>query len=307
MTQGRKKPIVPPALKRGDVIGVVAPAGPFDRSKLQAGINILKSMGFKPFVPEGIFQKQDYLAGSDAHRADIVNRLFENDSVKAIICARGGFGSIRILSMINRESVRSNPKIFIGFSDITALHAFLYKRCGLVSFHGPMAATIADNCEKTRGALFEAVASGKKLRVRPDNGRTIYPGTAKGPVFGGNMATLCHLIGTDFFPDLSGHILVLEDTDEPLYKIDRMMTQMEFAGVLSNVAGVVLGSFTNCGDTKKVDMLFEHLFKGRDIPVLSGFPIGHGKSNITIPLGIKATIDTDNHLFLFHEPSTCDI
>jgi len=306
MDSRMEKPVVPTALKQGDIIGIVAPAGPFDMSKLQAGIKILESMGFKPFVPEGLFQKQDYLAGSDAHRAQIVNRLFENDSVRAIICARGGFGSLRILSLINPESVRNNPKIFIGFSDITAIHSFLYKTCDLVSFHGPMAATIADNCTKTREALFEAVTSGKKLRIRPENGRTIYPGMAQGPVFGGNMATLCHLIGTEYLPDLKGHILFLEDTDEPLYKIDRMMTQMEFAGFLDGVAGVVLGSFTNCGDSEKLERLFGRVFRGRGIPVLSGFPFGHGKSNITIPLGVKATIDTDNHLFLFHEPSTCE-
>ncbi len=298
-----QKLIVPNALKKGDIIGIVAPAGPFDKAKLQAGIKVLESMGFKLFVPEGLFKKEDYLAGSDTHRAETLNRLFENDSIRAIMCARGGFGSLRILSLINTEIVRNNPKIFIGFSDITAIHSFLYTKCGLVSFHGPMVATIADNCLKTRDAMFEAITAGKKLRIKPEKGWIIQHGIAQGPVFGGNMATLCHLTGTEYEPDLKGHILFFEDTDEPLYKIDRMLTQMKFAGVLDGVVGIVLGSFKNCGEHEKVYMIFERMFRDDGIPILAGFAIGHEQSNITVPIGLKATIDTDNHLFLFHEPS----
>jgi muramoyltetrapeptide carboxypeptidase len=305
MDSRTQRPVVPKALKKGDIIGIVAPAGPFDKAKLHAGTQVLESMGFKVFLPDGLFKKDDYLAGPDAHRAETLNRLFENDSIRAIMCARGGFGSLRILSLINTESVRNNPKIFIGFSDITAIHSFLYTKCDLVSFHGPMATTLADNCLKTRDALFEAITAGKKLRIKPEKGRIIQHGLAQGPVFGGNMATLCHLTGTEYEPDLKGHILFFEDTDEPLYKIDRMLTHMKLAGVLDGVAGIVLGSFKNCGKPEGVCTIFERMFRDEGIPVLAGFVIGHEKSNMTVPIGLKATLDTDNHLFLFHEPSTC--
>lgn len=298
-----QQPVVPRALKPGDTIGIAAPAGPFDKKKLEAGVGLLESMGFKVFIPDGLFAQEDYLAGSDGHRADVLNRLFADQSIQAIMCARGGFGSLRILSRIDKDIIRNNPKIFIGFSDITAIHAFLYQRCGLVSFHGPMATTLSTGCPKTRDVFLDVLTRGKKLSIKPSKGRIIQQGLATGPVFGGNLATLCHLTGTEYQPDLRGHILFLEDTDEPHYKIDRMLIQMKLAGVFDGLAGVVLGSFSDCGELDGIYKIVERQFRDDDIPVFAGFDIGHDTSNMTLPLGLNATLDTDNHMFLYHEPS----
>ena len=294
----------PPRLKPGDTIGIVAPAGPFDSEKFMKGKTVLESMGFQTFFDEGIFQKHGFLAGTDIQRANQVNRLFADPIVQAIFCARGGYGSMRILPLINFKIIQKNPKIFFGFSDISALLSVLYDQCGLVTFHGPVVTTLANATEKTLTALQTALTSPKALELTPGNGKVIKPGVCSGLVAGGNLTTLCHLVGTSYTPNLKGKILLLEDVGEMPYRIDRMLTQMRLAGCFNEIAGLILGAFKECGHLNEIGEIFSHIFEDKDIPILAGFEMGHGEHNLTIPIGLSATLDADNKRLLFHEPAT---
>lgn len=304
MQRRRKKSIRPARLKPGDTVGIVAPAGPFDPGKFMKGKTVLESMGFQTFFDDGIFQKHGFLAGTDIQRADQVNRLFADPAVQAIVCARGGYGSMRILSFLDFENIREHPKIFLGFSDISALLSVLYDRCGLVTFHGPVATTLANATEKTLTALEAVLTSSKTLKLTPEDAVVIKPGVCSGLVAGGNLTTLCHLVGTSYAPNLKGKILLLEDVGEMPYRIDRMLTQMKLAGCLNGIAGVILGVFKECGHQDEIVDIFDHKFEDADIPILAGFDIGHGEHNLTIPMGLSATLDTDKKQLLFHEPAT---
>ena len=242
-----KKLIRPPRLKPGDTIGIVAPAGPFDPKIFAQGLSVMESMGFQILVSDEIFEKTGYLAGNDTRRARLVNQLFKDPAVNAIVCARGGFGSFRILPLVDFDAIRENPKVFIGFSDITALLTAITTRSELVSFHGPVVTTLAGAPEVTRNTLLGAVSSDEPLEVQPADGIVIQAGRARGTLIGGNLTTLCHLLGTPFEPSFKHRILLLEDRGEALYRIDRMLLQMKLAGCFDDIAGLVLGSFEGCG------------------------------------------------------------
>ncbi len=221
---------IPAWLKPGDTIGVVAPAGPFDRQTFLRGVRILEDMGFNILTPAGLFEKNRYLAGSDNHRVKFVNQLFADTSVDAIICARGGYGSMRILPLLDFDAIQNNPKAFIGFSDITILLSVLFSRCNLVTFHGPVVTSLANASEETKSSLLSNVTSDSNLEIKLISGKTIIPGVATGEVCGGNLTMLCHLVGTPFEPDFENKILFLEDRGEAPYRIDRMLVHMVLAG-----------------------------------------------------------------------------
>lgn len=288
----------------GDTIGIAAPAGPFDRSTFHDGISVLESLGFRVYWPEDIFEKAEYLAGSDTHRANLINSLFSDPEISAIVCARGGFGSMKTLSLLDVELIRNAPKIFLGFSDISALLSVIYLRCGLVTFHGPVVTTLGHATKKTIEAMHNALSSSTNIEFKNKKGVIIKPGIASGPILGGNLTTLCHLIGTPFVPCFKGHILLLEDTGEAPYRIDRMLTQMNLARCFDGIKGVILGSFTRCGDRGKLFKIVEGAFNSHGIPIMGGFEIGHGRTNATIPFGIKATLDTEAKTLRFHESAT---
>jgi muramoyltetrapeptide carboxypeptidase len=300
----KTKPIRPSRLKPGDTIGIVAPAGPFERKLFSQGVSTLESMGFQIRVADEIFEKTGYLAGDDAHRTQLVNRLFKDPAIDAIVCARGGYGSLRILPRLDFDAIRKHPKIFMGFSDITALLTAITQRSGLVSFHGPVVTTLAGALENTRNSLIAAISSDTPLEVRAASGVVIQAGRAQGPVIGGNLTTLCHLLGTPFQPGFKNHILILEDRGEALYRIDRMVFQMKLAGCFEGIAGLVLGSFEGCGSLDGVFQVFEAHFKDIPVPILAGFDVGHGEQNLTIPFGLDATLDADKHMLSFDEPAT---
>ena len=299
----KKDLLIPKRLMPGDIIGIAAPASPFDASKFYKGIKEIESMGFKTVIYDGLFETKGYLAGSDRHRADLLNRLFEDKDIDAIICARGGFGSLKILPLINYEIIEKNPKIFIGFSDVTALLTSIYFKCGLLTFHGPMIATLTQNSQVSKKSLFSTLRSDAEIKILADNGVVINKGRASAPVCGGNLATLCHTIGTFFEPDFNGHILFLEEYGEAPYRIDRMLTQMKLSGCFDGIAGLALGTFKDCGDFKNIVKIINNIFSDFDIPVLSGFEIGHGYNNLTIPVGGRAELDTDKRMLLFHKAS----
>jgi len=234
----------------------------------------------------------------------MVNRYFADTNVRAIMCARGGYGSIRILSLLDYKTIQKNPKIFVGFSDVSALLSTLYLRCRLVTFHGPTVTTLGNSDQKTKDSLLSIITSGEKPEIAMESGITIKSGSASGPVLGGNLNTLCHLLGTQFQPDFKGCILFLEDRGEAPYRIDRMLSQMKLAGCFNSLAGLILGNFKDCGDTDEIIRIADDLLKDDKIPIIAGFEVGHGKRNLAIPIGLNATVNTEQKLLVFNEPAT---
>lgn len=291
--------IVPPKLVPGDLIGIAAPASPFDAAEFERGAAALELMGLRVHIPEGLYKRSGYLAGSDLDRADQLNGLFANRQIKAIICARGGFGSTRLLQYLDYNAVRENPKIFVGFSDITAILLALYARSGLVTFHGPVVTTIGLANRVTMASLRSVLLSDKKLELKPKKSIVMKQGSVEAPVAGGNLSILCSLLGTQAQFDYKGHILFLEDQNEAPYKIDRILTQMKQAGCFESIAGLILGSFSGCGKYNQVLEIFSDILRDYDFPVMAGFEAGHGKTNITIPIGLAARLDTEKKTLFF--------
>lgn len=298
----KNKILAPEKLKPGDTIGIAAPASPFDSKQFSRGIDALESMGFNVYIPEGIFSRNGYLAGTDGQRASILNNLFSRKDIKAVLCARGGFGSLKILPLLDYENISDNPKIFLGYSDVTSVLSALFKKCRLISFHGPMVAELGSASQRTRDAMFSALTSRSDFEISPKKGASLKPGKGSGILVGGNLSTLCHLTGTSYFPDVKGGILFIEERGEATYRIDRMLTHMNMAGCFNGISGLLLGSFTDCGPVKGINKIVTGMFEKIDIPILAGFEAGHGKENITIPFGLKAILDADSKLLSFRWP-----
>jgi len=300
----KRKLLVPSKLEPGDTIGIAAPASHFNLKEFKIGISVLESMGFKTYCPEGIFNKNGYLAGDDENRVAVLNELFSDSRIKAIVCARGGFGSIRLLSLLDHDIICKNPKIFAGFSDVSALLSFLYEKCRLVTFHGPMVTTLSKASKRTRLAMFSIFTSRSDFEIKLNKAISLKTGITSGTLLGGNLATLCHLIGTPFLPTYRGHILFIEERGEALYRIDRMLTHMKLAGCFNGLAGLVLCSFTDCGPAKEIYKVVTRVFSGMDLPVLAGLDCGHGKENIAIPFGIKTILDAGRKIISFEWQQT---
>jgi muramoyltetrapeptide carboxypeptidase len=300
----KQEPIRPPQLEPGDTVGIVAPASPFDADLFDEGIKTLESMGYRTHVPDDLFERNGYLAGSDEHRIDIFHRLLADSKIKAIVCARGGYGSMRLLPFLDFSLIQKNPKIIFGLSDISALLSVIYSRTGLVTFHGPMITTLANAPLETREAMIAAISPHQPHNVEMNNGTTIRSGSASGRMCGGNLNTLNHLMGTPFAPDFRGHLLFLEDRGEKPYRIDRMLTQMKQADCFQNLAGLILGDFIDCGSPQEIIRIFTGAFDDASIPIVAGCEAGHGKQNLTIPLGLDATLDADNLRLFYLQPAT---
>lgn len=297
--------IKPSRLVSGDMLGIIAPSSPFDKEKFVKGLSVIEEMGFKIFLPENIFKEKGYLAGSDEHRANMLNSMFSNSDIKGIICARGGYGALRILPLVDFNLIAANPKVLIGCSDITVLLNTLYSKCGLVSLHGPMIESLANASDETKQSLQDLLLQDQMLSLRCNTRMVIRPGQASGIMSGGNLTTLCHLLGTPFESDFSGQILLLEDIGESPYRIDRMLIQMKLAGCFDRVSGVILGTFKGCGESNLVYQIFDDIFSKDSFPILAGFDVGHDEPNLTIPFGIKASIDTANGMLKFNELPFC--
>ena len=293
--------IKPARLSPGDIIGIAAPAGPFEIEKFERGLTAIKDMGFEVLVPDNLQQPERYLAGSDTWRASVLNDLFKAPEVKGIICARGGYGSIRILDRMDFDLFRHHPKIFLGFSDISALISSITTQSCLTAFHGPNVTTLGMASPQTKTSFYEAVTSDQALDIRSQKIRVISPGIGTGIVSGGNLATLCHLVGTPYSPTYRGCLFVMEDIEEAPYKIDRMLFQMKMAGCFQGLSGVAIGSFQDCGRYEGICDIVKNIFADIQIPILGGFEIGHGDDNVTIPMGIRATLDTDQGALLYQE------
>jgi muramoyltetrapeptide carboxypeptidase len=295
--------MLPRALKAGDTLGIAAPASPFDRQSFDAGVRVLEAMGFSLAVSEDIYKKNGYLAGSDHCRADLLSRLFADPEIDGIICARGGYGAMRILPMLDAHAIACHPKVFVGFSDITALLDFLARRCQMVAFHGPTVTTLGNADPLTREHFRLALTNPAPLSLSAVRTRVIQPGRATGRFLCGNLTLFSHLTGTPFQPDFHGSILLLEDQGEAPYRIDRMLTQMLLAGCFHGLAGLALGAFTHCGSTEEIHRIIAERMGGLDIPILAGFEVGHEGVNMTLPVGLRVELDTGSGTLAFSGPA----
>jgi muramoyltetrapeptide carboxypeptidase len=276
-------------------VALVAPSGPLrDADDLERAIQNVRTFGWEPVIGQNVLARDGYLAGSDAQRLHDLNAAIRDDHVDAIWCVRGGYGLTRILDQIDYEALRDRPKPIIGFSDITALHAAIGRRCHLISYHGPTArATLS---EFSRRSFELALITQDNPCGTAPKAHTLYPGIASGRVMGGNLALLAALVGTPFFPDLSNAIFVLEDVGERTYRIDRMLRQLLLAGVLADIAGIGFGQFTECQEHTSEQSLLSVLQEFATllaVPCVSNLPIGHVDEQWTIPLGASATLDAD--------------
>ena len=285
----------PSKLNRGDSVGVVSPAGPVDESDLEADLHLLKTKGFSVHVAPHAHDRLGYLAGKDEDRLADLHLMFQNTDIKAVFCTRGGYGSLRLLERIDYGLIRKNPKIIVGYSDITALLMAIFKKTGLMTFHGPMVRGLSSLPEKVLENLFEILSSEQPASFSPLEGRPLSRGKATGPLMGGNLSLICHLLGTPFMPSLDGCILFLEDRGEAPYRLDRMLTHLKLTGKLKGIAGLITGQFVDCGDSTTINRLVREQFAPMNIPILAGFPLGHGPDNTTLPLGVPAELDTERH------------
>ena len=296
-------PVKPRQLRQGEVIGVIAPAGPVLQSELQAGIKLLEEFGHKVVLAPHLYDKQGYLAGDDEARLEDIHAMFTDNEVRAIFCARGGYGTLRLLNMIDYTLLRKHPKIFIGYSDITALLLAIYNKTGLVTFHGPVIKELSKRTIGNLESFLNLVSSDGLLELELAGGRSLKPGRATGTLLGGNLSLLCHLIGSPFMPSLKGAILFIEEKGEDLYRIDRMLTHLRLSGVLGESGGLVAGAFEACGDRAAIDRLLLDAVSDLNIPLVTGLPVGHGIINISLPIGLQAAIDADKMTLHILEPS----
>ncbi len=292
--------ILPPPLRPGDAVRVVAPSSPFEPAALEKGLEVLSGrLGLRPRMRNDLVARRGYLAGDDARRADEWREAVADPEARAIFCARGGYGAMRILPAVDPAPLLARPRALVGFSDITAIHAVL-NRAGLATVHGPVVTQLGrapdDAVRHLEAVLFggaprpnawEVPALGAGLVAA----RTIRPGRASGPLLGGTLTILAHLAGTPFAPSLEGAILLLEDVGEKPYRIDRCLTQLRLAGALEGIAALAVGQLTSCDDAGVLaaDVVREAAL-ALGVPAIEGLPVGHDDANFAVPLGARATL-----------------
>jgi len=295
--------IIPKALLKGDLIGITAPAGAiYEPETIERITTKLAELGFRCKVGKTVYEHFGYLAGPDQMRADELMEFYQDTSIKAILTMRGGWGCARILDLLDYNIITQNPKILMGFSDITSLVNAVYLKTGIVTYHGPCG--YSTWTDFSTGYVTKAVVLGTPFTMKnPDDYQTdlitLSPGKAEGELIGGNITVIVSMIGTPYEPDWQDKILFLEETNEEPYRIDRMFWQMKQAGIFEKVKGIVFGSFNKCfpEEPEKSFTLHEVLeqhFKGLSIPVYMGATFGHMSPKFTLPVGVLAEIDADH-------------
>ncbi len=308
------KLVWPKRLAPGDTVMLIAPAGPPDRAQVMRFKDHIEQRGYKVKLRDDIFDVEGYLAGSDQRRADEFNEAFTDTDVDGVLCVRGGYGCMRMMPLVDWDAVKKNPKLLLGFSDITALHAAMNK-AGIVSFHGPGPASGLGSEEGPTDFTAKYVV--RALEAAPGSPTGPYTvevpesvskvdsfgsGKAKGRMVGGNLSLISALEGTPYAIDTQDAILMIEDVNEAPYRIDRMVQQLKLAGKLDGIKGVVLGKFTEdfvredkLTDDKRFDTtgVLRQYFENLGVPVLVNYPIGHFPQNCTVPLGGEVEIDAD--------------
>ncbi len=290
--------IKPKKLQKGDLIGIISPASSLeDPSKLERGVRYLEKLGYNVVVGKNVGKFNGYLAGSDTDRIDDLHSMFLNKKVKGVFSLRGGYGTPRLLDKIDYKIIKNHPKIFVGYSDVSALHLAMFYKTGLITFAGPMVGIdfYEDVSPFTEEMFWKLLTSSKRYgRIdNPDNESilSLNSGSANGRIIGGNLSVISSLIGTEYFPDLKDRILLVEEMGEMPYRVDRMLNQLKLAKMFHGIKGIVIGSFRDCNEldpNKKTLTLGEVItdyFSPLKKPVIYNFRHGHLKDNITVPIG----------------------
>ena len=306
--------IFPKALKSGDIIGIISPASPpRSQEKIDKGAEYLERLGYRVKLGKNVRAVRGYLAGTDEQRADDINTMFADKSVRAIIAVRGGYGTPRLLSMLNYSVIKRNPKILVGYSDLTTLQLALFKKTGLVSFSGPMAGV-----EMWKGIdpfteehFWQILTSTKKLgRIsNPDNKpfTSLHKGKATGILLGGNLSLIASIIGTPYLPSFKNSILYFEEIEEDCYRFDRLLAQLQLAGIFKETKGILVGELTDVkpSDTTKpfltAEEILDDYFLPAHKPVLRNLVYGHIPRKLTMPIGIRARMDANEGVVEFLE------
>jgi muramoyltetrapeptide carboxypeptidase len=294
--------IKPARLKDGDRIGILAPAGPVLQAEIQPGLDFLESRGFQLVYASHLFDRKGYLAGEDEARVKDLHAMFRDKKIKAVLCARGGYGTLRILRNLDYPLFSRNPKVFVGYSDITALLFALFKKSGMITIHGPVLRDLVKGDGRNANLLVTLMTSEDPITINFPSGTAVKEGRAEGMVLGGNLSLICHLIGTPFLPSFKGRLLFLEERGEPLYRIDRMLTHLLLSGELEKCAGLMVGTFEECEDPVSVVDLVRERCSTLRMPIVAGFPVGHGLDNVPLPIGARAVLDTRRMRLEFREP-----
>ena len=316
MIHMEKTTVKPARLRIGDLVAIVAPASNLKREHLARGVAELERLGFRVKHREDILGKAGYTAGSDERRAEELMQAFSDPEVKAVWAARGGYGVMRILKLLDEELLRNHPKIFIGYSDLTALHLYLYRRFGWVAFHGPMAAKdlaqISESCEEhyDRKTLLHSLMTPSALgEIVSDKTEMLHRGQSakvQGRLLGGCLSLVAAMMGTPDELDTRGSILFLEDTGTRPYAIDRMLQQLKLAGKFDEVRGIIFGEMSDCVQHAEQGYTIQEVMAectaDLNIPVMFGLPSGHSpRGNLTLPLGVEATLDSQRGVLSIDE------
>ncbi len=301
-------------LRPGDTIGICSPASPLPPDELAEAVTLIEAQGYRvkssPYALDS-HPGNGYLAGTDEHRAADLNALFADTNVKAILVARGGYGCSRLLPILDWNLIRRNPKLFIGYSDLTSLHTAIAKKAGFPTVHGAMLLTLMKSNDAARDLFWRTLTSTEPLgtlAANPETIGTVVGGRAEGELTGGCLTLLGHLCGTPYAPDFRGKIVLIEDVGEAVYRADRLLTQLKFCGLLDEAAGFVIGHMTGWSGVEgeesrnSPETLWHDTFAALSKPAIFGFPFGHEPSPLTLPLGVRAKLDADAKTLTFLEP-----
>lgn len=292
--------IKPKKLNKGDTIGIVALSGAVQsESKVLRAKKYFEDKGYKIVFAKNVFDKNRYLAGDDDTKVKELHRFFKDKNIDAILCVRGGYGAIRILDKIDWDLIKNNPKIFAGYSDVSAIQAMIYKKTGMITFYSPMFQSdfgVKDISSLVEKSFFSTLTNTGNLEIKPGKSKIYYEGKCEGVLWGGNLTTIATLCGLDFIPD-EKFIFFAEDLNEDTYQIDRMFSQLlNIEKFKNNLTGIVLGDFLDVKNKKHFDEFFFELGQRIKKPILSGFKISHAKNKITVPYGAKAEFSTKDKI-----------
>lgn len=311
--------IKPNRLRKGDTIGLIAPAGFLSEEEVEDAIKNLETLGYKVVKGKNLLQRSGYLAGSDKQRAEDVNEMFADKNIHGIFCARGGYGCARLLHLLDYQTIKNNPKVIIGYSDVTSLLYGIFSQTGLICFHGPVGTSTFNefSVQNFFATVMNPETSYNFYNAEPEKEKgeqniyTIRSGKAAGKLVGGNLSIVASMVGTKYDVDTKDSIIFLEEIREEPYRVDRMLTQMIQAGKFGNASAVMLGIFTRCeakedsGGTSSSfslsEVLIDRLYD-LGIPVIYGMSFGHVMNKFTIPFGCNAALDVDNQTFKLLEP-----
>ncbi|MCB6994012.1 LD-carboxypeptidase [bacterium 210820-DFI.6.37] len=291
----------PAPLKKGDRAAIIAPASPVPKAVLDTAVQSIKFLDLVPVVMPGCALSSGYLAGPDPVRARDLNQAFADPSISGIFCLRGGYGTPRLLPLLDFKTIQKNPKRFIGYSDITALHTAFNQICGFMTFHGPMPSADYRKLDpfslgSLKHSLFASSLSGFLKNPSGESFQVLYPGKARGILTGGNLSMLAATLGSPYEIDARGKILFIEEVSEPLYRVDRCLTALNLAGKFRDCAGVILGTFTDCqgaSDSLTPEEIFQEITAPWRKPAIANFRAGHVDSQSTVALGMEIQFNTD--------------